>query len=41
MTIAPDPRAFLYRDQLSPDAAKALTAAALARADDVGQHHDR
>ena len=34
MTIAPDPRSFLYRDALDPDAAKALTADALARADD-------
>ena len=29
-----DPRSFLYRDQLSPDAAQRLTAQALARADD-------
>jgi TldD protein len=34
MTIAADPRSFLYRDGLSPDAAQALTAAALGKADD-------
>ena len=34
MTVSPDPRAFLYRDQLSPDAAQALTAQALGKADD-------
>ena len=34
MTIATDPRSFLYRDALDPDEAQALTAAALARADD-------
>jgi len=33
MTIS-DPRSFLYRDQLSPDAAQRLTAEALGRADD-------
>ena len=32
--IALDPRSFLYRDSLDPDAAKALTADALAKADD-------
>ncbi|ONF96079.1 protease TldD [Sphingomonas jeddahensis] len=31
---ATDPRSFLYRDSLDPDAAKALTADALGRADD-------
>ncbi|WP_298091687.1 metalloprotease TldD [uncultured Sphingomonas sp.] len=34
MTLAPDPRSFLYRDTLDPDTARRLTAAALARADD-------
>ncbi|EZP51037.1 MULTISPECIES: metalloprotease TldD [Sphingomonas] len=34
MTVAADPRSFLYRDQLSPDAALRLTADALGRADD-------
>ena len=34
MTIAPDPRSFLYRDTLDPETARALTADALARADD-------
>ncbi len=34
MTIAADPRSFLYREGLDPDAAQALTAEALARADD-------
>ena len=34
MTIATDPRSFLYRDQLSPDAAQRLAGEALARADD-------
>jgi TldD protein len=34
MASTADPRSFLYRDQLSPDAAKRLTADALARADD-------
>ncbi|WP_374945096.1 metalloprotease TldD [Sphingomonas sp.] len=34
MTSHADPRAFLYRDTLDPDAARALTATALARADD-------
>ncbi|WP_294193153.1 metallopeptidase TldD-related protein, partial [uncultured Sphingomonas sp.] len=33
MTVL-DPRSFLYRDSLDPDAAKALTADALAKADD-------
>ncbi|KQM64321.1 protease TldD [Sphingomonas sp. Leaf17] len=32
--ITADPRSFLYRDGLSPDAAQALTAAALTKADD-------
>ena len=34
MTIATDPRSFLYRDQLSPEAAQALTAQVLGKADD-------
>ena len=34
MTIAADPRSFLYREGFDPDAAQALTAEALARADD-------
>ncbi|MEH3157686.1 MAG: metalloprotease TldD [Sphingomonas taxi] len=34
MTIPADPRSFLYRDQLSPDAALRLTAETLGRADD-------
>ena len=34
MTSPTDPRQFLYRDQLSPDEAQALTAAALGKADD-------
>ena len=34
MTAITDPRSFLYRDQLSPDAAQALTAQVLAKADD-------
>ncbi|BCA62109.1 protease TldD [Sphingomonas sp. HMP9] len=34
MTIAADPRSFLYRDTLDPEQAQALTAKALARADD-------
>lgn len=34
MTLAADPRAFLYGDALDPDRAKALTASLLARADD-------
>ncbi|MHA6721442.1 metalloprotease TldD [Sphingomonas sp. RS2018] len=34
MTITADPRSFLYRDGFDPDAALALTASALARADD-------
>lgn len=34
MTIAADPRSFLYRDTLDPEQAQALTAKALAKADD-------
>ncbi len=34
MTIAADPRSFLYRDTLDPEQAQALTAKALGRADD-------
>jgi TldD protein len=34
MTIAADPRSFLYREALTPDAAQALTASVLAKADD-------
>ena len=34
MTSPTDPRQFLYRDQLSPEEAQRLTAAALGRADD-------
>jgi TldD protein len=34
MTLVPDPRSFLYRDALDPDAARALTASALASAED-------
>ena len=34
MTAPADPRSFLYRDQLSPDAAQSLTAQLLGRADD-------
>ena len=34
MTSPTDPRQFLYRDQLSPDEAQALTAQALGKADD-------
>ncbi len=34
MTLPSDPRSFLYRDQLSPEAAQRLTAAALGAADD-------
>ena len=34
MTIAADPRSFLYRDSLDPEAARLLVADALARADD-------
>jgi TldD protein len=34
MTIHADPRSYLYRDTLDPSAAQALTAAALAKADD-------
>ena len=34
MTAITDPRSFLYRDQLSPDAAQALTAQVLDKADD-------
>ncbi|WP_380788415.1 metalloprotease TldD [Sphingomonas sp. R86521] len=34
MTIAADPRSFLYRDTLDPEQAQALTAKALAHADD-------
>ncbi|UIJ45746.1 metalloprotease TldD [Sphingomonas cannabina] len=34
MTVAPDPRSFLYREGLDPDAARRLTAEALARAED-------
>ena len=34
MTVPADPRQFLYRDQLSPHAAQALTAQLLGRADD-------
>jgi TldD protein len=34
MTLAADPRAFLYGDALDPDRAKALTASLLAKADD-------
>jgi len=34
MTAASDPRSFLYRDDLSPDAALRLTAEALGKADD-------
>ena len=34
MTLAADPRSFLYRDQLSPEAALRLTAETLGRADD-------
>ncbi|WP_288934367.1 metalloprotease TldD [uncultured Sphingomonas sp.] len=34
MTASADPRSFLYRDQLTPEAAQRLTAEALGRADD-------
>ncbi len=34
MTIAADPRSFLYRDTLDPEQAQALTAKALSKADD-------
>ena len=34
MTIAADPRSFLYRDTLDPEQAQALTATALGKADD-------
>jgi len=34
MTLSPDPRSFLYRDQLSPEAAQRLAASALGAADD-------
>ena len=34
MTVAPDPRSFLYREGFDPDAATRLTADALAQADD-------
>ncbi len=34
MTIAADPRSFLYRDALDPEQAQALTAKALSKADD-------
>ncbi|MGK6318759.1 metalloprotease TldD [Sphingomonas sp. DT-204] len=34
MTVAPDPRSFLYREGLDPDAAQRVTAEALARAED-------
>ncbi len=34
MTIVPDPRRFLYREQLDPDAARRLAAQALGQADD-------
>ena len=34
MTIAADPRSFLYRDTLDPEQAQAITAKALSKADD-------
>ena len=40
MTSPADPRQFLYRDQLDPEEAKRLTAAALDHADDGELLHD-